>query len=215
MQSSGENNLKILMSDLDNLSRYHTYPVSVDIGYLDLCRKLNGRYKNYEMPLFEERKIDIYKPTCDVKDKAYVLFSGGKVSLATALWLREMGKDVELLYLTDDIETRTEVLDLAEKFHLPITTLIRTIPDNEYAGMYMAHYALDYVVSEHNKPSIYMGYFEFALMDHNKKKDWRYCKEFIESYSNVAKKYIKDAEVLGVMPDYAVVNDILLKYKSY
>lgn len=213
MQSSGGNNLEILKHDLDALMKWRTIPhqETVDTGYLDLCRKFNARYLNYRMPLFEERKFAPFTPKVD-SDKSLLLFSGGKVSLATALWLKEMGKDIELLYFYD--KEYKAVLDLmgVKQLGIPYTARYTKIPDNEFAGMHMVHYALEFALEKHLKPSIYMGYFEFALMDNNPKRNWRYSKDFIEAYANVAKKYIEGVEVLGVLPNYAVVDDILSKY---
>ncbi len=212
MQSSGRNNLEILKSDLANLKNWRTNEEkpTVDIGYLDFCRKYNKRYLRYRMPLFEEREIAPFIPVAETS-KSYVLFSGGRTSLALALWLVEMGKDIELLYIKDN--NYLQVQDLMEEINIPFNIISVNIPNNEFAGMYMAYYAMEYAIENHVNPSIYMGYFEFALMDNNQKKNWRYCKDFIEAYTNVAKKYIVGADVLGVLPNYAVVDDILSKYK--
>lgn len=212
MQSSGKNNLEILKNDIDYLKNWRTnttQPV-VDVGYLDLCRKFNSRYLGYKMPLFEDRKVKPIPSTPFLDNTSYVLFSGGRVSLALALWLLEMGKDIELFYFKD--ENQSEVIHLMEELGIPFVAVSAKIPNNEFAGIYMVHYALEYMIEHNMNRSIYMGYFEFALMDNNQKKNWRYCKDFIEAYTNVAKKYVDELEVLGVLPNYAVVDDILSKY---
>ena len=121
-----------------------------------------------------------------------------------------MGKKIDLFYFKD--ENQSEVIHLMEELGIPFVAVSEKIPNNEFAGVYMIHYALEYLIEHNMNRSIYMGYFEFALMDNNPKKNWRYCKDFIEAYANAAKKYIDDVEVLGVLPNYAVVDDILSKY---
>ena len=209
MPEIGENNLKYLRNDIGILISGKEDPI--DEGFLDLCRKFNARYSHYRMPKFEKREI--VPLVYDHTDRTSLLFSGGRVSLATALWLNEMGKDIELVYFMDD--KKDSVIELMKQLDLPFTVICEKIPKNHFSGMWMIFKALENAIESHHAPIIYMGYFEYALMENNKLGNWRYCNDFIQTFAEVAKKYIDGVKVLDVMPNYTVVNDVLLKHPEY
>ena len=79
----------------------------------------------------------------------------------------------------------------------------------------MIHKTLEEAIDSKRSPVIYTGYFEYAHMADNKIKDWRYCDDFIRLYTDALKDYVDGLQTLGVMPNYTVVNNVLLKHPEY
>lgn len=213
MQLSGRNNLDTLRNDiLDAMDVVlGKKQCSVDEDFLDLMRKFNSRRKTFRMPDFVKRETTPF--IYEHNKRASLLFSGGRISLATALWLKEMGKDVELVYIED--ENKQQVESLMSELGLPWVTLASKRYDNEFSAMLLLQDTLEHAVSSHHSPVLYIGCFDNAAMSNNVKKDWRYCQEFINTYDTLVKKYVDGAKVLCLFPDYRVVNDELLKHPEY
>lgn len=216
MQSSGDANLKILKSDLDNLIKRKDEPV--DVRFAPLCKKILRNIssdKKRDLPSFEERNIVPYRYDY-LPDDVVLLFNGGKVSTAVALKLREMHKNVKLYYVrVAGTNTTDRIYDIAERLHLPLAICKDTVSYGMFHGMSLAHEGLAYAVKHGFSPKIYMGCFDFASMLNNDYKNWKYCSEFIDTYSHVAKKYIEGAGVVRIMPSYNIVDDMYIRYKEY
>ena len=216
MQSSGDANLEILKSDLDTLIKRKDNPV--DVRFAPLCKKILRNIpsdKKRDLPSFEERKIVPYR--CDYSpDDVVLLFNGGKVSTAVALKLREMRKNVKLYYVrVAGADTPDRLYDIAERLHLPLAVDKEAVQPGMFNGMSLAHEGLAYAVQHGFSPKIYMGCFDFASMLNNDYRDWKYCSEFIDTYSHIAKQYVEGAGVVKIMPSYSIVDDMYIRYKEY
>lgn len=186
----------------------------IDSGFMPLCRIFNSVFYNYPVPEFEEREITPFKYEHD--DTAIVLFSGGKVSLAVALRLRDMHKNVVLIHFTDsDTDKEAKVERLMEELKLPYIILDK-LPYSKSAmmkGILMIQTAMETALREGYSPIVYTGMFDFASIYNNNQRDWKYCNEVINVYTNILKRYIDGAKVLNIMPNYAVAEDEILKHK--
>ena len=213
MPLSGKNNLDILRNDIVNAVNIVAGKslMPIDEEFIELLRKYNARRLTFRMPEFVNRQISPF--TYDHNNRATLLFSGGRVSLATALWLKDMDKDIELVYI--DNGHKAEVETLMARLQLPYSILSSRVYDNDFSAMLMLHDVLEYAISNHHAPVLYIGCFDEAIMDNNKSRDWRYCHEFIDTYNKLVRKYVDGAKVLCLFPDYRVVDDELLKHPEY
>lgn len=214
MPEIGLNNLKLIEYDIRILVKGEIE--AVDFDFSQACRCLNREIADYEMPYFVERNIE----PVDVSksNKLLLLFSGGKVSLATALMLRELHKDVTLFHIQKNEELSGRVLEMATMLKLPLVMSENTIHgdyEKYFYGMCIAHQAVTYAIEHGYSPSIYMGCFCMASVLNNYKKDWQYCSEFIGTYNDVVKRYVNGAEIIRLLPGYSVVEDEFIRYKEY
>lgn len=212
MLQHGENNLKLLKNDLDILSKLTTG--IIDSGFMPLCRIFNSVFYNYAVPEFEEREITPFK--YEHNDTAIVLFSGGKVSLAVALRLRDMHKNVVLLHFTgNNAEKEAQIECLMRELKLPYI-ISDKLPHSKSVimkGILMIQVAMETAFKEGYSPVVYTGMFDYASIYNNNQKDWKYCNEVISVYTNILKRYIDGAKVLNIMPNYNVAEDEILKHK--
>lgn len=216
MQSSGRNNLEILTHDIETLGSMRPKE-PVDYDFSQACRWLNREILGYKMPHLVVRDIQpIYCDTVD--DVSILLFSGGRVSTATALQLRSMGKNVILLHVETDDGTTHRVKQISELLSMPLVLLKPTIRRSYldyFYGMYLANTAVQYAIENGHAPRVYMGCFYMASTFNNDRKDWKYCLEFINAYESVVRKYIYGAEIIRLIPSPSVVEDEFIRHKEY
>lgn len=214
MPENGDKHLEILRQDVVHLNeRRCDYPVDCD--FMPACRRMNGAFDNYWIPHFVARDISpfYYEPS----DSCVLLFSGGKVSTATALRLRSMHKDVTLLHVKTLTPPKdvSRIRKIADDLKLPLLVCEDIdMEDNAFYGMRLAQTALEYAVRNGMSPKIYMGCFDMASILNNKPEDWKYCIEFISTYARVARKYIFGADILRIMPSYQVLDDEFVRNKA-
>lgn len=215
MQSNGRNNLEIVSNDILILcSGRRGEPVDYDFS--QACRWIHRELLRYRMPHLVVRDIQPIRYTAT--DEVLLLFSGGKVSTATALKLRSMGKKVILLHLEENPETTDRIKKMSEMLNMPLVILDYKISDkfsNYFYGIHLAHEAITYAVENGYSPKIYMGCFHMASVLNNDYKVWKYCLEFINSYESVIRKYVYGAEILRIIPSYAVAEDEFIRHREF
>ena len=215
MLELGEERLNLLRGDLEALSN-GKLDVPVDSDLSSALRHVNARQDKFRMPLFDVRENAPF--SYEVKsDEELLLFSGGKTSLATAIRLRSMHKNVNLLHIEESPELTARCLEMADKLRLPL--LIQqtdfNIGNNVYTGMMLAQEAIELAVQNEISPRVYMGYFYMASVTNNPSKDWKYCNEFIGAYNTAVSKYVRGAQIVGLLPSPSVVDDELMRCKEF
>lgn len=212
MQKNGEENLKLLEKDIDNLIQHRKQPV--DMKLVSALRSFNSDSPTYIMPEFEKREVQPYEYEYD-KESELLLFSGGRVSTATALRLRAMHRNITLFHVNTNSKEDTRCSELADILKLPLLCVDAGLCiKSHFAGMALAFSAQYYAAYHGFSPKIYMGVFDTASIQNNAPKDWRYCCEFIGAYNTTVRDYIKGAKVVGIMPSYSVVEDELSRSKE-
>lgn len=215
MQESGQNNVEIVGHDILNLTN-GLRAEGVDYDFSQACRYLSRELLGYKMPHLVVR--DIVPIRCAESDEVLLLFSGGRVSTATALKLKSMGKKVTLFHLEVDKETSDRSSEISKMLGLPLVTLDCALTgkfSHYFYGMYLAHQAIEYAVENGYSPKIYMGCFHMASVLNNDREDWRYCLEFINAYESVIRKYVYGAEIVRIIPSYSVADDEFIRHKEY
>lgn len=213
MQENGVKNLCTLETDIEEMSKHHSKAI-VDADFVGCMRYINAFYSSFRMPQFVEREITPFSYEHD--NVNLILFSDGVLSLATALRLREMHKDVILFHIEEeDQEVENRCQEISEMLKLPLYIELSEIKDDLYKGMAMANKALTFAVNNGHSPRIYAGFFEMASVQNNQRRDWKYCREYIGTYEKVAKKYIPEMAILNIIPSYSVAEDELVRYKKF
>lgn len=214
MQESGREILNLIGKDVEHL-RTKKSDYEIDIDFAPICRIYNSFNLSYKVPNLVDRNISPFMYTPE--DKHIILFSGGKVSTALALRLRSMNKDIALFYVKDinHPEVTDRVREIAERLRLPLLETPNSTGSGDMYGIDIAHEAMTYAVNNGISPRIYMGCFESASIQNNKRVDWRYCDEFIGTYAKVVKKYIFGADILRLFPNYTTVEDEYTRNKEF
>lgn len=213
MQKNGKENLELLRHDLESL-RFGMKDEPIDIDLLSPLRELNATSSSFRMPLYVERNIAPYSYKATT-DETILLFSGGRVSTATALRLRDLHKNITLLHIEESPELSCRCLEIAQSLKLPLVIQTSDFKlDGVYRGMMLAHEAIEYAVENEISPVVYMGYFYLASTQNNDKKDWKYCNEFMSAYNRAVGKYILGADVVGLLPSYSAVEDEIFRFKE-
>jgi hypothetical protein len=193
--------------------------LTIDRSLEIVCRKCLSIYPNFKVPTFVERAV----PSIDSNKEGpkIVAFSGGKVSLACALRLKDKGEDVILVHVknsedSDDGRVRCETL--AKKINLPIIVLPIDYPkfdDSPVKYMLMLNHLLEYAVDNGCQTNIIFGTFDGASILYNSINEWPNCVEFMDAYKNLIRHAMFEFNVACPMPSYNIVWDELLKHKNF
>lgn len=207
--------LKIIRTNVENLTANYKLgnKVVVDPAFLDVCRILNGAHRRYSMPTFIQQVNTPFKYEHD--DVKVVAFSGGKVSLACALRYVDIGQKIVLYHVASSGEDVSRIQYIAEMLKAPLYIHHEDISDTPFYGMRILELATEYAVGHAHEPRIVFGYFDEALTSNNYKRDWAYCKEFIDSFKKFGQSCIEGYSVLNPIPNYAIMWDEILGHKSY
>lgn len=212
---SGENVLRILKTNVDDLSENYLWKkaVVVDPAFIPACRLLNSAYRKYMMPTFIQQVSTPFKYAHD--DTKVIAFSGGKVSLACALRYKDIGQKIVLYHIAKTKDDVSRIQQLADMLESPLYIHYESIIHTPFLGMKILQLVTDYAVSHAHDPKVVFGYFDSAITKNNYKYEWSYCNELVECFKQFGQSCIDGYNILNPIPNYAIVWDEILGHKGY
>ena len=185
----------------------------MDTAFIPLCRILNSISLGYCMPDFVEQVDEPLHYEHD--DTKVIVFSGGKVSLACALRYKDIGHKIVLYHVPEAGEDVSRIKQISVMLDAPLYIADEVLSVTPFSGIILLAYALAYAVSHSYSPKIVFGYFDWASISDNPRKDWAYCREFVLPFRDFGRKCVDGFSILNPIPNYAVMWDELLGHKRY
>lgn len=223
IESHSKNYAHDTFTDIIRKTPYKNGIPSIDIVYQPICRIASMYDGEFKMPRFVKRVLPqktYYHGTTKV-----LPFSGGKVSLAIALRYRNIGENLHLFYVHNNIKKYgvddglERVKKLAEMLDMPLHVEEVDYKYFEYSVMkngLIISRALKFAVENVYSPEILYGTFDTAFLSNNDyEKEGMNCVEIMSAYKDVMKKHLFDSRLITPYPAYSMVWDELIRNRRF